>query len=243
MTNLTRRAEFWAGFRATLPIIVGDFPGGIIFGVLAIGSGISPLGALAMSLFVYAGSAQFIGVRLVSQGVGLGVIVLVTFIVNLRNTLYGVTISPYIKGLSRPWVLLLSLWLVDETFIISMGRYRQPDASHYKHWYYLGAAVLLYISWAVSTAIGLVAGQAVSGLSDLGLDFAVTATFLALLIPLIKDRALLAAAVTAGVSAVVFYQLPNQLGLMLAILLGVAGGMLVERRTYPTQPSVESSSL
>jgi 4-azaleucine resistance transporter AzlC len=234
----TRRAEFWAGFRATLPIIVGDFPGGIIFGVLAVGSGISPLAALGMSLFVYAGSAQFIGVRLVSQGVGAGVICLVTFIVNLRNTLYGVTISPYIQGLSRLWVLLLSFWLVDETFIISIHRYRQADSSPYKHWYYLGSAVLLYISWAVTTAIGLVAGQTVRGLSELGLEFAVTATFLGLLIPLVKDRALLAATVTAGVSAAAFYHLPNQLGLMLAILLGVAGGVLVERLAPQPRASI-----
>ena len=224
----TRRSEFWAGARDTLPLEVGAIPFGFIFGTLAVNSGFSPLGAMGLSLFVFAGSAQFIGATLTGAGAALWVIVFTTFIVNLRHALYSATLSPHMKHLPQKWLLPLGFWLTDETFVIAVQRYNQDDKSPYKHWYHLGSAVIMYIGWNVCTLIGIVAGQTIPDLSKWGLDFALYVTFIGMLIPLIKTRPVLLAAVVGGLGAVLFHGLPNQMGLIVAALLGVTAGVVAE---------------
>ncbi len=241
----TRRSEFLAGMRATIPLVVGAVPFGIIFGALAVSNGISPLGALGMSLFVFAGSAQFIGAGLVGAGAGAAIIILTTFIVNLRHALYSATLAPHMKHLSQRWLLPLGFWLTDETFVVVIQRYNMPDDSPYKHWYHFGSSIFMYTNWVACTVIGIVAGQSIPNIGESGLDFALYVTFIGMLIPLITSRPLLLAAVTAGASAAVFHNLPNQIGLILAALVGVVAGVIAESRlpaaeTQPITPTQES---
>ena len=98
------KSEFWAGARDILPLVVGAIPFGIIFGTLATTSGLSVGATLAMSAFVFAGSSQFIAVGLVAAKTGWLLIVLTTFVVNLRHLLYAVSLLPYVKGLSQQFV-------------------------------------------------------------------------------------------------------------------------------------------
>lgn len=226
----TRSAEFWAGFRDTFPLVVGGIPFGIIFGVAALGSGISPGGALGMSAFVFAGSAQFIATQLVAGNATVLFIILTTFVVNLRHALYSATLAPYMKHLPQRWLIPLGFWLTDESFVIVVSRYNQPDSSPYKHWYFLGSAVFMYVSWILCTLVGVLAGQSIKGLDRLGLDFSLIVTFIGMLIPLVKSRAVLVSAAVAGVTAVLANPLPNKLGLMVAALVGIAAGMLAESR-------------
>jgi 4-azaleucine resistance transporter AzlC len=224
----TRRAEFWAGIRDTLPLEVGAIPFAVIFGAAAVTNGISPAGAQAMSLFVFAGSAQFIATGLVAGGVSTAFIVLTTFVVNARHALYSVTLGPHVKGLSQRWLIPLGFWLTDESFVIVAARYNQPDASPYKHWYFLGSEVFMYINWNFWTLVGILAGQNIPGLVNLGLEFALVVTFIGMLIPLIRNRAVLASVVVASITAVIAYPLPNKLYLMAAALLGIVAGVVTE---------------
>jgi 4-azaleucine resistance transporter AzlC len=224
----TRRGEFWAGVRATVPLVVGGIPFGIIFGALAVNRGLSFGAALGMSAFVFAGSAQFIASGLVAQGIGTAIIIFTTFIVNARHALYSATLAPHMKHLPQRWLALLGFWLTDETFVVVIGRYNQPDDSPYKHWYHFGSAVFMYTDWQLSTLVGLVAGQSIGNIRSWGLDFAMDVTFIGMLIPLIKNRPLLLAAVVAGLSATALYGLPNKMGLFVAALLGVAAGVIAE---------------
>jgi 4-azaleucine resistance transporter AzlC len=228
----TRRAEFWAGVRGAFPVIVGATPFAVIFGALAVTSGLLPLTAAALSLLVFAGSAQFIAVGLVASGTGVALIIATTLVVNLRHLLYGATLAPYVRRLSQPWLALLGFTLTDEAFVTSISRYNQPDVSPYKHWYFFGAAIGLYVNWQFWTLVGIVAGQAAPAeqIARLGLDFAATATFIGMIIPLARGRAGLAAALSAAMASLVFYNLPGRLGLMVAALVGVGVGVAVERR-------------
>jgi 4-azaleucine resistance transporter AzlC len=230
-TSYTRRGEFLAGARATLPLIVGAIPFGIIFGAVAITSGLSPTGALSMSLFVFAGAAQFIAAGLVSAGVGSGLIILTTFIVNLRHALYGASLSPFMKHLPQRWLLPLGFWLTDESYAVVISRYHQPDASPHKHWFFLGSAVLMYANWQLCTLIGITAGQAVPDARGWGLDFAMVVTFIGIVVPLVRTRPMLVAVIVAGGAALLFHDLPGQMGLMAAALLGIAAGYIAETRT------------
>ncbi len=224
----TWRGEFFAGVRAMTPLVIGGIPFGIIFGALAVARGLSPWAALAMSLFVFAGSSQFIAVGLLWQA-SVPVIILTTFVVNLRHALYAASLAPYVRRLPQRWLLPLAAMLTDESFLVTIRRYERTDNSPNKHWYYLGSNLAMYIPWQISTLVGIVFGAIFSDPTRLGLDFAMSATFIGMLVPTIKGRPVLLAVVVAGVTAVVANELPNQIGLFLAAVLGVVAGVLGER--------------
>ncbi len=228
----TRRSEFIAGAKATIPLIVGAIPFGIIFGALAITSGISPAGAVAMSALVFAGSSQFIATGLIAGSANPFVIILTTFVVNLRHALYSATLAPHVKHLPHRWLLPLGFWLTDETFVVAVSRYNQRDDSPHKHWYYFGSALSMYVNWQLCTWIGILAVSAIDQeqLASLGLDFAMIVTFIGMLVPMLKGRPVLAAVIVASLTAVIANPLPHKLGLILAALAGVVAGVVAERR-------------
>lgn len=228
--TVSPRSEFWAGFRATIPLVIGAIPFGFIFGATAVANKISPAGTMAMSLFVFAGASQFIAAGLISGGAGVLVIILTTFFVNLRHALYSATLAPHMKHLSQRWLVPLGFWLTDETFVVVATRYNQSDPSPYKHWYHLGSALFMYLNWQCCTLIGLLAANAIppDQVAQLGLEFAAVVTFIGMVIPLIKTRPALLSTITAGAASLVFYGLPGRLGLIVAALLGVGVGLAAE---------------
>jgi 4-azaleucine resistance transporter AzlC len=231
----SRAQEFLGGIRATFPLVVGGVPFGIIYGAIAVTSGLSPAAAMALSLFVYAGSAQFIAVGMIGGGAALPIIWLTTFVVNVRHALYAASLAPYLRHLSQRWVLPLGFWLTDETFLVAIRRYEEADASPFKHYFYFGSALIMYTSWQLCTLIGVILGAAAPDTSRWGLDFAMSATFIGMIVPSIRNRPALIAVLVAAVVAVVAQPLPNQLWLILATLCGVAAAVLAERR-WPVEP-------
>jgi len=174
--TFTKRAEFTAGARDTIPVIVGAIPFGIIFGALAINAGLSVAGTLAMSLIVFAGSSQFVAAGLLAQGAGIAVITLTTLVVNLRHALYSASLGPYLAKQSQRWLMPLGFWLTDETYAVVVQRYARNDSSPYKHWYHLGSSIAMYANWQLCTVIGIVAGTQLQGMADWGLEFAMVVT-------------------------------------------------------------------
>jgi len=239
----TPAGEMWAGARATTPLVIGALPFAVIFGALAVTNGISPAGAVALSAIVFAGSAQFISVNLVATGTPIPVIILTTFVVNLRHTLYSATLAPYVKHLPRRWLMLLGFLLTDEAFFTVINRYHQPDVVTHKHWFFLGSALSLYVNWQIFTWIGIIAASTVdqAQLANLGLDFAMTVTFIDMLIPSIKNRPILAAAVVGAVVSVLLYNQPNRIGLIIAAICGVAAGVMAESLQKETSKEKEKT--
>lgn len=235
------RAELFAGVRATIPLVVGAVPFGIIFGALAVTSGLSPAAALGMPAFVFAGSSQFIASNMVANGAAIPFIVLTTFVVNVRHSLYAATLAPHVRHLPQRWLIPLGFWLTDESFVIVVQRYQQSDTSPNKHYFYLGSALMMYVNWQLSTLIGIVAGQSIPNPAAWGLDFALIVTFIGMLVPMLVARPMLFAAVVAGVSSIALNGLDNRLGLLLAALLGLLAGVVSERlmRT-PLQAAVNN---
>lgn len=158
---MSRSQEFVHGCRDILPLILGAIPFGIIFGTLAVGAGLSGWQTMGMSALVFAGSAQFIAITLITGGVGAAVVLLTTFVVNLRHALYSAALQPFVRHLPGRWRVPLAFWLTDEAFAVVQNRYARDDASPYKHWYFLGAALTMYLNWQLSTLVGVAFGQAV----------------------------------------------------------------------------------
>ncbi len=225
-----------AGLRDTIPLTVGTTPFAIIFGTLVVSAGMPPEAALALSIFVFAGSAQFISITLIGGGAALPVIWLTTFVVNLRHALYSATVQPVTKSWPFPWRVLGAFWLTDECFAVFERRMQTTGAEDSLP-YYLGSAVSFYLNWVTWTAVGAYLGNLIPGVATLGLDFAMVATFAAIIAPQLKSVIPLSVATTAGTVALLAQGLPYKLGLMLAALAGVVVGVLLDgwRRRLATE--------
>lgn len=223
--NTSARGEFLRGIRDQLPILLGVVPFGLIFGALALENGLPAATIQGFSFFVFAGSAQFIAADLIAGGTPAIIVVLTIAVVNIRHMLYSATLAPYLQPLSAGWRWALSWLLTDEAFATSSVHFkRNPNPK--AHWYLLGTGLALWGSWQLSTAAGVLLGTALP--ASWNLQFALPLTFLALLIPLLKDQPTLAAAASAGLSAVLLSRLPFRLGLLLAAFIGIGVGYAVE---------------
>ncbi|WP_174845194.1 AzlC family ABC transporter permease [Dictyobacter alpinus] len=225
----TRSSEFWSGARAELPILLGAIPFGMIYGVSALGAGIPAVIAQAMSFIVFAGSAQFIIAQLVAAGTPALVVVVTAVVVNIRHMLYSASLAGQVHKLGWRWKIVLAYLLTDEAYAVTIQRYQRPEAEpDYKHWYFFGAGLTLWTGWQLSTAVGVFLGAQIP--ASWSLDFASTLTFIALVVPALKDRANTAAAVAAGMAALVFVALPLKLSIVAAVFIGIAVGLLMETR-------------
>ena len=208
-----------------LPILVGGIAFGVVFGALGIETGLSPLQVQGLSLFVFAGSAQFVAVQLIGQGVAPALVVLTILLVNLRHALYSASLAPYLSHLPLRWRMTLAYLLTDEAFAVSAPRYRQPDNAN-AHGHTLGAGLALWVEWQLSTAVGIVFGARLP--PTLALEFALPLTFLAMLIPTLVDRPAWAAAIAGGVLSLLLRGLPYGLGLVAGVILAVGIGVGLE---------------
>lgn len=228
------RAEFFAGMRAEAPLLLGVVPFGLIFGALALEAGIPTAPALAMSSIVFAGSAQFVATQLFAAATPAPVMLLVTFVVNLRHVLYSASLAPYLKPLRATWKAILAYLLTDEAYVVTIVHYASdpdrpaaPPRPGAEHFFFLGAGVALWLSWQVSTAMGIFLGAQIP--AGWNLEFALPLTFMALVRPTITDRATILAAAVAGGVAVVSAGMTLRLGILVAALAGIGAGILSER--------------
>jgi 4-azaleucine resistance transporter AzlC len=221
----TRVSEFLGGVRAEIPLVVGAVPFGLIYGVSAMNAHLGPLASQGMSSIVFAGSAQFITVQLISAGLPAVIIIATAVIVNLRHALYSASLAPDLRDLHPIWwKYILAYLLTDEAYAATIIRYRNGEQSPHRHWFFLGAGFALWSSWQVSTTIGIFLGASIPPSWEL--DFAAPLTFIALVVPALRDRASTAVALTAGILSIIASTLPLQLGLIVAIVIGISIGIL-----------------
>lgn len=222
---MTPRQGFLLGLRAVLPLLLGVAPFGVIYGVVALQSGIPPLAAMAMSSIVFAGSAQFLLAQLVGAGAPLLLGAGAVGLINLRHALYSASVAPLLAGLPRRWKVLLAYLLTDEAYAAAIPHLLAESAKPggaCAHWILFGTGFGLWAGWQAATLVGVVVGAQLP--AGLGLDFALPLTFIAIVVPMIVSRALLAAAVAAGAVAILLAGLPYKLGLFFAALAGLVVG-------------------
>jgi 4-azaleucine resistance transporter AzlC len=223
-----QREEFLAGIRAELPIILGVFPFGMIFGAIAVDAGMPALVAQSMSAIIFAGSAQFVAAQLMALNTPLAVLLATTFIMNLRHLLYGASLAPHVRHLPLRWRMMLAYLLTDEAYAVTIIHYSdngRPRDS--KHWFFLGAGLMLWTAWQSSTALGIILGARIP--ENWSLDFTLAVTFIALGVPTLRDRPHLAAAISAGLVAILSAYWPYKLGLMASAVVGILVGFSLER--------------
>jgi len=222
-TGKIRLTEFLAGSRSTIPLLVGTTPFAIIFGTLAEPNGLSAIGAVMMSIFVFAGASQFIALGLLAAHTSLPIIIATTFILNFRHILYSANLVAKVKHLPQYWRAILAFGLTDETFAAINSRYQQPDLTN-AHWFYLGSFLTMYINWNIFTYVGLTLGNIFPQMQNWGLDFAISVTFLGMIIPYLSNRPIVVAVIVSAILAITGYGLPHKLGLLLASFSGICVG-------------------
>jgi 4-azaleucine resistance transporter AzlC len=222
----TRSSEFLNGLRSELPLLLGVIPFGLLYGFMALQAGLPVLMAQGMSSIVFAGASQLVIVQLIANQTPIFIIVLTAFIINLRHALYSASVASYLKPLKPGWKWLLAYLLTDEAYGVGIAHYAESSKNPNKHWFLLGAGLTLWIGWQLSSAWGIFLGAQIS--TSWSLDFAVPLVFIALLMPMLKDKPGWLAALTGGIVSVTAFGLPFKLGILLAALLGIGAGLWSE---------------
>lgn len=217
---------FRAGCRTAIPVIMGYMPIAVAYGVLARQAGISPFMTVLMSVMVFAGSAQFIGVSMIGSGASFGLIIMTTFLVNLRHLLMSASLSPHYQRFARRWLPILAFGLTDETFALTSTVFREQPRDES---FVFGLQLSSYLSWVGGSLLGAVLGGALSTVSTLGFEFVLYAMFIYLLVMQLSEKKMIIVAVFSGVAALVGAKmLPGHWFIILATILGASMGVLME---------------
>mgnify|MGYP003681982029 FL=1 len=210
-----------------LPLSLAVLPWGILFGSLAVQRGFSWLEAQMFSAIIFGGAVQIVTVELIADNASLFTVLFSAFIISSRHFLYGLTLRDRLSPKPLRWRLSLGFLLTDELFALSGDR--RAYRNRFRLYYALGAGGSFYLAWNLWTFIGIVAGASLPDLTELGLDFAIAATFIALVIPEIKTLATLVAVLVASVSSVIFTLWGFELGLVCAALMAMCSGFCVQK--------------
>ena len=220
------RRELIEGARQVAPVLVGTIPFGFVAGVVAVASGLTPFEGIALSVLSFSGIAQLVASQLVAVDSPVLITIAAAAVVSLRFLMYSAALSPHLAHLSTRWRLLLAYLMTDQSFAMSVAHFSQPGDIRHRHWHFLGSALTLYVSWQLAVIVGVVAGAQVP--ASWSLDFAVVLCFIALLVPAVRTRADLAAAIVAAAVALAVAGLPYRLSLVVASIAGIAAGMAIE---------------
>lgn len=173
-------------------MVAAYVPIGLLWGTLAASKGISPLGAVMMSVIVFAGSAQFVAVDMWRDPVPALLLTFTALVINIRHVLMSASLSRHVGGIDRTWHPLVAYFLVDESWALAERRVLQTPLTLA---YFLGITLPLAATWWITTGAGAMLGRALGDPSAIGLDFAFSAMFIAILMGFWKGPS------TAGVLA------------------------------------------
>ncbi|MDE5833543.1 MAG: AzlC family ABC transporter permease [Desulfovibrio sp.] len=216
------------GFKRALPICLGYLPVGFAFGVLATKNGIPPALAVAMSCVQFSGSGQFVFASLWGNGAGYAATAIAVGIVNLRYLLMSAAEAPWMNGVNRVKRFFLGWGVTDESFV--------SHAAALKNGWRLNTVTMFVcnqttqLAWVGGSAIGAFCGALVDDVRPLGLDYAITAMFIALLIPQCGSRRhLIVAIFTAALSIALKCSGLGQWNIALAAIAGATLGLCLSR--------------
>ncbi len=234
------------GAREALPIVFGYMPIGIAYGVLGVSAGVPGWAVVAMSVIVYAGSAQFIAVSLLADGATAAALIATTFLVNLRHVLYASALSPRLQRMGRGRLAWLAAELTDESFVVisrivrtrgAAGGPIDPGAGGILPFGFVaGLQGTAQLAWVAGSALGVAAASRIGDPARFGLGYALVAMFLGLLALQLHGRREVAVAVTGGAVALILRLLGMGTGAVIpATLLASAVGLLFVTTARPRQ--------
>ena len=221
--------SFSAGARQVAPLSLGIMPFGLICGAVCVSTGMPEWAGISFSAIIFAGAGQLVANQLMAEQASMAVVIFTGLVINLRMFMYSASLAPHFKGVHPLKKALLAYVLSDLAFALSIGRFNESDKEDInKPAFYFGAALIVWVCFNLTTVLGVYLGAFIPLEWDLG--FAIPLTFTAVLVPAIKDRPVLLAAVVAGGVGLLGNGLPYNLGLMVGCICGILAGFFAERR-------------
>ena len=210
---------FLKGIVDVSPLMIPVVPFGLIFGILAIDVGFSPLATMGMSLIIFGGASQIVLLQLFSGGASSLVIISSVGAVNSRHLLYGAVVSEHVSDLKLIWKIIISYFLIDQAFARSNDYFKENNDKN-KYFHLIGGGVTCWVIWQTTTFLGIILGAAIP--EKLGLSFAVPLTFLALLINDFRKLINIFVIVSSGLVATLGYNyIPYKAYVIVAALIGL----------------------
>jgi predicted branched-subunit amino acid permease len=193
-----------------------------------VASGIAPLVAMLISVVVFAGASMVAAAQLLASGTPALLVVATTLFINLRFMMYSASLRLHFGREPLGWRLLMAYLQADNVYGLTIMRYGdKPDAPGERD-FFMGAALVVWAAWQLAVAAGILIGAGVP--ASWRLEFAAPLAFIAMTIPLLRDRAMVGAAIVAGLTVVASNSLPFKLSIPLAALAGIGAGLALERK-------------
>src|SRR6056297_2312653 len=214
------------GVKAVTPLMLGVIPFGLISGIAAANTGLSIGMTMLMSVGIFAGAAQLASLQLIRINAHMLVIIYTALIINLRMMLYSLSIAPYIQKVSTKWKVLLAYSMTDQSYAMSSVHFMNNPEEDKKSFFF-GASISIWAIWQISTVVGYLMGSVIP--QELGLDFGIPLTFIAILLKGVTGWPGVIAIITSGIVAVFASQLPMNIGLVFAAIIGITAGAVSEK--------------
>jgi predicted branched-subunit amino acid permease len=183
---------------------------------------------MLMSLIVFAGASMVASAQLLAQGTPAALIILATLFINLRFMMYSASLRLHFAQLPLRWRLLIAYLQADNVYGLTLARFAEHRQDAEKLEFFLGAAIPIWLAWQGAVLAGILIGAGVP--ASWRLDFAAPLAFIAMTVPFLRDRAMIAAALAAGLTVVAANGLPLRLNLLLAALAGIGAGLAAEKK-------------
>ncbi len=208
-----------------IPLTIPVIPFGIIYGVVGVELGLSPLVTFAMSFIIFAGSSQIAFVQLYTAGASPLVMISSVLAINSRHFLYSAVLAQYLNKLNLYWKILLSYLMTDQAFSVSLSYFKKNQKKTFSHYHMLGSGFTLWLLWQISTLSGIVLGNVIP--EALGLEFAIPLTFLSLIIAELKKYDHLLIIIISGAISLVTYNFPLKVYIILSAFVGLVAAFIL----------------
>ena len=223
----TNLQVFCKGIVDVSPLMIPVVPFGLIFGVLAIDVGFSPLETMGMSLIVFGGASQIVLLQLFSGGASSLVIISSVGAVNSRHLLYGAVVSEHLSDLKLIWKIIISYFLIDQAFAVS-NEYFKKSKEKNKYFHIIGGGFTCWVVWQITTFLGIILGEAIP--EKLGLSFAVPLTFLAILVNDFRKMINVIVILVSGLVAIFGYNyIPYKAYVIVAAFAGLFTALILTK--------------
>ena len=225
---MPRVDTFIKGILDILPLMIPVVPFGIIYGVIGVEIGFSPMEVFAMSFVIFAGSSQIAFTQLFAAGASPLVMISSVAVINSRHILYGAVLAEYLGKLRLTWKILLSYLMADQAFSVSSAYFKKNVKNKNVHFHMLGSGLTLWLLWQLSTLIGIVLGNIVP--AQLGLEFAIPLTFFSLILSELRKLDHVIIILISGICSVLTYDFPFKIYIIFSAIFSLIISIMINKK-------------
>lgn len=225
---MTKIDTFIKGILDILPLMIPVVPFGIIYGVIGVEIGFSPMEVFAMSFVIFAGSSQIAFAQLFAAGASPLVMISSVAVINSRHILYGAVLAEYLGKLRLTWKIILSYLMADQAFSVSSAYFKKNVKNKNVHFHMLGSGLTLWSLWQLSTLIGILLGNIVP--AQLGLEFAIPLTFFSLILSELRKLDHLIIILISGICSVMTYNFPFKIYIIFSAIFSLAISIMINKK-------------